>query len=578
MAYTATKEAKYSFEPKGVKLTTDSLMDHLRKIADKFPHANGHLHIEGELGEGGVVVRNGHNNVVAAVRSPEVIPTAITPGGVEFGGDQTTRHIETTIEKPVDAAETQLAARMVLAGLKQEGIGLDMISRNMTGLGAIGSEPEGVVLDRNGDLIDEPAGELQMGCVEDTMSPVSTRSQFLQARAAHILERKQRFGEETTVLDSSVSITSTPDRMRVANSGEIGPYVEAVQHLLYSRYLNCQEPHAREGMERLALAFGYDSYATMKTEMGNMAFWTMFASHASVGLHHRRLGLSGMYVPDKEAIYISDIYNSDLATLAEMLMMSTPVIFGETPTIKGQWPRDYRTMLKYTLDTAHSGPFIGDSQTMNDRISYGIRNGLSHTMDRTSYLAQAGERTVASMHGRVRNRKASSDPRNLTGRVEFTGCSSSASILDESARNSFLQILLVAAYEGLSQDAHPANYYAGRYPSLTSADNGMSLGQEAALHGFRTSNVSALIEEGVALCQDIGERYPVLSDQSQEVQWRLNNLLRDPAASLEEYVNNPVGPFCEVVQQEWLRNPDPVSLAKKIEAYQLAVATRILST
>lgn len=574
--HTATKEAKYSFQTLGKPLTPEALLEHIAQRAHMFPHADGSIRLVGELGKTGMVALNGHDNVVAAVRASNSIPTQLVKGGVEFGGVQTEDHIEKTLERPVAPEFTMRSAKAVLRYLDEAPF--PEVSANFTGLGAIGSEPEGVLIGPDGNLVPLPGGELQLGCIEESIPAIADSREFLAARATQILERKAAAPSDSTVIDSSVSITSAPQRMRVANTGELGPYVEAVQHLLYERYMNCADPIAKAVMDKIARSHGFEGFDHMKKDLGNMAFWCMFASHASVGLHHRRTGNEGRWVPDKEAIYIADIFNSNLGTLAEMLMMSTPVVYGMTPTVEGAWPRDYRTILKYVLDTAFPAEFIRDSRTMNERITHGIVNGLCHTMDRCSYLADVNGRLVPSMHGRVRNRKATSEPKNQTGRVEFTGCPSSPSIYDELGRNSFLQVLTIGAYEALAANTHPAEFYAARFPNISRWQEQKDLAIAASVHGFRSGAVESLIREGIEFTEYIGHKYEGMQEKCAEAKARLSNLLVNPVDNLLEYVDNPQGPFCEVAQAEYAYDPDPMRLAKKMEEYQLTSAARILSS
>ena len=267
-------------------------------------------------------------------------------------------------------------------------------------------------------------------------------------------------------------------------------------------------------------------------------------------------------------------------------MISTPMVFGERPQVeyKGQLvsPRDYRALMRLTLDTTHPADFIRDPETYRKRTTHLITEGLSHTLDRSAYMSEFDtaegehiERPV--MHGRVRIRATSSEPNNKSGRVEFTGCSASPSINDEVARNSLLQLMMVGAYEALSEGKHPTDYFAEQgFSSMAGWKEQKELLMDANLLGFKTEKVSSLIDEGVRFAERMGEKYHALKEQAGIVKDRLLNLRKDPVASLDEYVDNPQGSFAEVVQKELGKGQSALDVAKKIEQYQLTMANKLL--
>jgi hypothetical protein len=416
--------------------------------------------------------------------------------------------------------------------------------------------------------------------LEETLEAISDPQVFLIERAKHILERAKR-RKPYLIIDTSVLPTSNPKNIQVNTGDDLGPYVYAIQNFLYQNYFGFSDPVAVSLMDKVAENFGYSSYQEMHRHLGNMAYWVMAASHASVGLHHHKTGNKALWVPAEQAIAVSDIFNSDLATIAEFLMFSTPVIFGQTPMLvdkSGQevWPNDYRAIFRYLMDTTNPGPFIGSVEEMYRRITYGVVNGLTHTIDRSSYLASVGNKIVPVAHGRVRNRIASNKPLKQTGRIEYTGCSASPSVIDESARNCFLQVLMVAALEALSNGQMPQDYFKEMFPSISSWERQKYLTQAASLYGFNHPEVSALIDEGLSFLSYMEGNYPALKQQIEIARERIQNLRNQAVSSLEEYLVNPTGPVAEVIKNEIKRGIDSLELARRVHNYEIQLAEKLL--
>lgn len=564
--------------------TTEDLVKSLRQREEVFPLLNNgrSSFMEGEIGKTGVVVRTQEGSwqpVVASLPHPQNLPKSLKEGRVQFGGVQTDARLETALEIPLNQERTIRDAKLILYALEQTG-DFSEVSSNFTGLGAIGSEPEAWMIDfQTGNLAPISGGELQYGLSEKTLPPVSDPLRFLQTRAKFNLERAKA-NQNFLVVDTSVLPTSNPFEVKVNNGGDKGPYVQAIQQFLYEHYFNFSDPIANLLMDQISQHFGFSSYKELHEAKNDMAYWVMAASHASIGLHHRREGIKAMWTSAQEAIAIADIFNSDLATVAEFLMFSTPIIYGITPGMqikdKNYWPRDYRAILRYLMDTTFPAPFIGDPQKMYDNMSRAIINGYTHTLDRASYITEVNGREIAVQHGRVRNRIASTEPLNQTGRIEFTGCSASPSILDELGRNCFLQLLAVGAYEALANGQHPVEYFGQSYPHLASWEEQKNLVTKANLFGFNHSEVSSLIDESLRFIEELGEKYPALRQQVDVARWRIENLRKPPVSSLQEYLGNPVGPISEVIQNEISKGIDPLELVKRIAWYQNELSRRIL--
>ena len=309
-----------------------------------------------------------------------------------------------------------------------------------------------------------------------------------------------------------------------------------------------------------------------------MAHWVMAASHASLGMNHLRDGKSALHTPAEAAIAIADIFNSDLATVAEFLMFSTPIIFNQTPRVNQNWPRDYRSILRHLMDTSHPAPFVGNVAQMYANITHSIMAGLSPTIDRGTYLHQAQNgKKVPVMHGRVRNRAASHEPKSQTGRIEFTGCSNSPSIVDEQARNAFLQVLSVLALEAVEAKQHPVDYFGSKFPHIASWKKQKDLATNAALYGFHHRSVQEVISESLEVLEYAKRQYPSIGHLADIASSRVKNLNMQPVVSLKEYAQNPQGPISEVIMQEIMCGASGLDIAKMIHRYQINSAKKILN-
>ena len=586
MSAEATKFIKTNFTETGdpINSLTDLERVFRERGRDAFPLLNNgnHLTIEGEIGETGVVLKTDEGFVAASLPHSRTKPSMVDLEKriVEFGGKVTDKHLETALEIPVGLDQAKRYSATMIAALNNLG-SFPEFSQFFNGAGAVGSEPEAWVIDpKTGDLDSISGGELQMGLLEETLEAISDPQVFLRKRANHILQRAKNH-QDYLIIDTSVLPTSNPKDIQVNTGHDLGPYVYAIQNFLYQNYFNFSDPVAVSLMDKVAQNVSYSSYQEMHHDLGNMAYWVMAASHASVGLHHLRTGNKALWVPAEQAIAVSDIFNSDLATIAEFLMFSTPVIFGQTPMLvdkSGQevWPNDYRAIFRYLMDTTNPGPFIGSVEEMYRRITYGVVNGLTHTMDRSSYLASVGNKIVPVAHGRVRNRIASTEPRNQTGRIEYTGCSASPSVIDESARNCFLQVLMVAALEALSNGQMPQDYFKEMFPSISSWERQKYLTQAASLYGFNYPEVSALIDEGLSFLSYMEGNYPALKQQIEIARERIQNLRNQAVSSLEEYLVNPTGPVAEVIKNEIKRGIDSLELVRRVHNYEIQLAEKLL--
>lgn len=561
----------------------DALLAELERRLELFPPLLDltKLKIIGKPGVTGVVVVTEHNGfdvVIASLPHPRVIPETVHGDNIVFGGVPTNKHLETTTTIPTSPEYASRIAKFILEYLKGAE-DFASFSRMFNGMGAIGSELEAWVINPNtGHLAEIPGGELQMGLFEESLPPISDPKHFLMARAKYTLKRAENFGPEYLIVDTSVLPTSNLLSPKVNTKGKLGPYVLAIQRFLWENYFSFSTPEAVQLGDQLAQEVGLDSIEALHRKGGNIAYWIMAASHASVGLHHLRDGDRAMWIPIELVIALSDAFNSDLATVAEFLMLSTPMVCGKTPRldINGQsyWPYDYRTIMRYLMDTTNPGSFIKSPENMCQRIIDAITNGLTQTADRASYLTEVNGRRVPVAHGRVRNRVYSTEVINpsLASRVECTSCSASPSIIDEAARNCFLQILAIGAMEAVGGGQTPMEYFGGRFPHIATWNKQKNLAIKASAMGFKHPQVKDLIEEAVGFVGYMASNYPALELPAKIATARLQNLLSEPVDSLENYLQNPRGPIAEVIKNEIDKGKDPLELAKMIHEYEIGSA------
>jgi hypothetical protein len=92
-------------------------------------------------------------------------------------------------------------------------------------------------------------------------------------------------------------------------------------------------------------------------------------------------------------------------------------------------------------------------------------------------------RIVPSAHGRVRNRIATLNLK-IKRRIEFTGCPLSFSLIDELARNCFLQTLTIAAYDPWQPFNTLWNITWKNNPNMGDWSKQKELAKTASIQGF----------------------------------------------------------------------------------------------
>lgn len=547
------------------------------------PEAERSRVVVGRPQETAVVVMTPRKEVAAAVRSPEWIPRGVRDGVVDFGGRQDADHIEHSYLRETDWGYVRESANRRLQALR-ESTDLNEFVAQHGGYMGIGTEPEAFLLEEDGSVVQINAGESFLGQREDALPPIATPREYARARAELILRRREQLQPGQIAFDGSVRPTGRMNETRINMKGDEAIYNLAITQALHTRYAHCADPLTRQVMDQLARTEGYRDFQELYDNSSTITYWgPPSASHAAIGMHHRRES-GAMFVPELEAVAHADMTNSDFATADELLMMSTPVVFDQRPLVIYQgnehYPRDYRHFLRHAVDTTYPAPFVGSPEALREKVADSILSGRSHTLDRSAYTADVDGLLVPNYHGRVRIRQKVDKDKDggikQSCRIEETGCSQSASLPDEIARNALMQLRAVAVDEALAAGFHPSEFYAEKYPYMTSWQRQQEIVLRANLFGFRDSLPMAVILENIRLVRDIGERYPVLQDQAVIAEVRLRNLLNDPVDSLEEYERNPRGPFSEVLQNELDKGTTPIELAHKVVAYQETVAEKTL--
>ncbi len=576
----STKEAKKKYLSCESPLTLPMLSAEITERQEEFSNIDNEISLVGTLQKTGVVGLNKDGSIAFVIKNPKYIPTEIDDK-ITFGAEQTADHVETSLMKAVDDEYvTEYAGKMIQA--IKDAPDFSQIPTTFGGFGKFGSEPEGFAADEKGDLANIDGGELLKGTIEETVDPVSEPLAFFEARSEQIQKRKEKY-PHVAIVDTSTPMTSTPEKMNICMEGDIGDYVKSMQDLLFREQADCLEPATQKMMENIAQQKGYANFEEMKAELGHLGYWAIAASHLNIGLPHHRDEKGRVFVTEQEVVAVTDVMNSDLATVAEMLMMSTPLVWETTPEVemdgKKHRPRDVRALLRYTLNTGFPSGFIRTPEALRERITENIVNGPADRLDRASLVAEIDGKKYPVQHGRARARINTSKPEDKTGRIEYTGCSSSPSIMDEAARNSFLQLLAVGAYEALANGQQPIEYFKENYPHIATADKQKDLAIDASLHGFSDPEhpeVTEVIHESIRFINDMQDKYPALEMQCALARVRIQNLLEEPADSIEEYTMDPKGPISEVILKEYDRGVPPLEIVRKLEKMQIKNAEDII--
>lgn len=586
-----TKGEKLTFLPQGKPLESAT------QLYDRFADSrhlivSGAVSVRGDVQRTGLVVQDG-DEVIAAVKHPMHIPNSLdmTTQQAEFGGQQTEPQVSASMERVLGMERVSLDAQNVIRTIRERGLG---ITAQNTGILIVGNEPELHAINPDGSPFALPPGwqqEVQHNLGETATHP----SGDPKTQAIYLAQDRMRRSTDQSVdgafwNETSMGISYRPQDLLLNGDHEnLGPYVTAITNNLFINSLNGRDPVSLQLWNSVAQTSGYANFDDMKKQLGTLAFWDCAASHASVGLFHRRLN-GGLYTSVEEAIALSDLFASEFGLLAEWMTYSTPIVFGQkVPYIdeSGQSHNflDARAAMRHIMDTTFPAPFIGDPATLKDRITEAMLDGTADRLDRASYVTVfPGNVKVASAHGAVRNRMSQGDGlkphENAIGRVEFTGGGSTPDIVATVARNAFLQLLGVYSYEALAHGQYPKEYQNGLFPQMNSWEQRLELSHEYNFKQTKSPQAIKLIQNGMQFIDHMQANY-----KTDDMQYLINTArigmqkLYEPAtaSNLQDFLHHPQGLISQVISRMYDQGMTPVEISHAIHEYQMQQARALLS-
>lgn len=566
--------------------------------------------VYGQPGETGVVVlkddpSSEKKELAVAARHGDWVPLQYnSEGKVDFGGMHTDLHVEHLLGREIPG---QAIAHDVLKAVREGKVAPYQALTQ-------GIESEAWHHDMVGALqpVELPDQlELQQGLLENPRplqkDTPNTPQAVMYDRSQHMLQRSGPKGKyrKSLVLDTGVPLVGNwTDPGISINAGEYSDYVHAAATKL-EKVLGTHDRYATELADRMAGG----SYARKTKAIGHMGTWLVAAAHVSVGLPHVQTKTGEIAVPLDIAIAQADLYNSQFSAIAELLMAGAPLMLGQKAVVRGDdgrehWVRDARTVFRHTLATSFAGAFIRTPEEYRKRVIKQITSGQANTADRAAYIAKVNGQDRAVMHGPLRVRLAGGkpavldsvkDPEHLNrktwvGRIEYTGRSSSPSLLDEAASNAMLYLITLAAYEAVEAGKHPVDYFAKKYPSMAKWEKRQELVRDYSMYGPEDKDVSSLIRESLSFLHDMADKYSNSEAVQQMVSLataRVANLMvpdNETPRTLEEYVYNPHGSISIVMQHmyEDLERlgypPEKIALrvAQAVHEYQLKMAQQFV--
>jgi hypothetical protein len=530
---------------------------------------------EGRVGETGIVARDYRGNVVGVVRHPNwIVEEYIDRGAyteVIWGDKQTDQHIETSYLRMFgNDGAAQVATEIVAEATRTDQLPYHASTR--------GSEVESFLVDRaTGRILKAPIEEqeeLLAGLYETALPPAATLKDGILDRARYTL--KVTNPDILAVNTGVPPVGSIDDPGLQMNEGEYAQYIAGISNKVRPLMGRHDEAGAEVG-DFIAGKHGYSSFEEMVKDKHDIEYWFAAAGHHSVSLPHVKNEHGEYVVPTEIAIAVADTLNSNMAKISGMLMFSSPMILGETPLIQGKRPLDYRDLYRRTMGTTGEGDMIRTPEELHNRITTAIVNGETHTMDRTAYRTTLEDGTeTPSYHGPVRLRMATSNGKPI-GRIESTESGSSFSLLDEYARNVFLDVLKLGAFEAVANGQQPTEYFADKYPNLVDSSKRKEIGHAYNLNGPTDPTAGEVIDEAVRFMTEMADKYkPYKADISFAVD-RIKNLKRiATATSFEEYESNPVGPVSQVMQNMLDSGRTPLEVVEAAVTYEQRTAQRII--
>lgn len=579
-----TKEGKYVFSAVGEPLGgADGL------VRATIGHINGTpVDMSFPDGHGGYVHTE---NMFAVVRHPDRIPAAIDGRAVEFGGPQSVAHIEASMARKRGVEAASVAASTVIEAIHQRG--LKEASKISGGVFGVGTEAEMWTYDATGcqqTLPIELQEELHANLWE-TATPIPTVDPKEQAvsMAQDVVDRKA-LQPQLLINGTSMPVTGRASEMILnQNDGPLGKYVMAMQTDLYNRMFYPKDRVARMLWDKVAQNEGYADFDTMKEAVGTIAPWAMAAGHASIGLAHEQKEDGTQIIGLEDAVAVGDSFNSNLGSVAEWMMYSSPVVFGEIPQVGDMTPRDGRAALRYAMLTTYPADSVGSTDGMEERAKDAMVRGVSDRLDRASFIANLrhnGQRhEVPSAHGRVRNRITYPNmhqPFDTTGRVEFTGSGASPDITAQVGRNAFLQLMAVHAYEAVANGQHPAAYSGDEFPALATNHDQRYLAHRYNFNGAddeKTADVIGQAHRFVDRMQKTYDDDETITSLCEYARFGLEKLTyKTNARTLDQFADTGYrGAISDVIRHMHEDGATPEEIVVAIDAFQVRQAQEILA-
>lgn len=598
MASTETSAAKYTFDGGNNPLQSRACV---AAALEDTHHVDPRYLIVSQVRErhGGVVIDKRTHDIVGAWRSPMHNPISIDEdGNVEFGGGVDLNHLEGSMERTLGMDRVQADAWDITEKITDDGI--SVTAENFSGFSGIGNEPESFVHDESGrpTPLDPKLQEELLDSMWETSTLPSVSPQAQAIRLAKDALRKAKFAEENSqlVVNTSVPLAGSVSDLHLNDSADrrLRKMVCAVQTGIFENLFDPQDATSRAFWDRVAVDQGYKDFNDMKTSVGDLSLWAFGASHGSLGLFHRFVDGS-YYTSVEEAVALSDLLNSDFATVAEWMTYSSPLFLGNRPMVQTPdgrvlAPKDARAVLRLGSLTANPAPFIGDAEAMKEKVHKAMYLGHADRLDRASYIAEVqtdeGVIKAAACHARVRNRMTQGDGlepyRHTVGRVEFVGGGGTPDITANIHRNSFLQLLSIYSERALAEGTYPTHRAlidGGDFSFMRSADNHISLAHAYNFDGADSPHAQELLAQAYDFLKYMQDRYP-----SEDMQYLVDSARLGldklwqtaEAETLEEYADNPVGSISDVILKEYEAGVPPEEIVRHVHHFQKRQAERLL--
>ncbi|MBD3362389.1 hypothetical protein GF362_01580 [Candidatus Dojkabacteria bacterium] len=542
--------------------------------------------ILGKPGETGIVVLSPQGEIVATARHPWFIPSSydFATRKSEFYGQQNLAHLDTSMALTLEPEYSRQKAAEIVRSVKENGISQ---TSKETGCFTIGMEEECLHFDKDGNPKALPVDqqiELQDNVKEIPLDPTNgVASEALivaESRLSEIAEHS-----DSTINSTSFSILGKPDEQGMNSSSD---YIHAVAGHMFENYFFPKDSVAAQYWNNIAKEAGFTNFYDMRDHVKDLTPLTFVASHVSLGLRTEKT--NGSYnIGLEEGIAVSDMFNSNFATVAEWMTYSTPLAFGNRPGViingEKRYPKDARAVGRLGSRTSHAGDFIYTPENYKSRAIEAIINGSADRIDRAAYTSyhEDLDQDIASVHARVRFRVTGGSGEDYfqkpLGRVEFVGGAATPDIVALVARNAMVKLMGIAAYEAVSNGQHPADYFKYKFPSMAACDEHIDLAHDYNFYGADHPKVAALLEEAKSFLNYIRQEY-----NTEEIQYLADlaevglNKLEEPtkARSLDEYLEDPQGNISDVVAHMWEDGYSAKEIAEAVAEFEKQQSEKII--